>query len=201
MENVSSKTLSLVYCGIFVALIAVCSWISIPTAIPFTLQTFAVCLASALLGTKRGTITVIVYILLGLVGVPVFSGFKSGPAALLGVTGGYIIGFIFTAIIVGLITEKLGKIIPIFTFAARRKNGDKLFNLDMDPTLPLAMILGIAVCYAFGTAWFINVYTNTKEPIGVIATLSMCVFPYLIPDICKIILAVILTKRLKKYIK
>lgn len=180
MENISTKTLSIVYCGIFVALIAICSWISIPLTIPFTLQTFAVCLATALLGTKRGTVTVVVYILLGLVGVPVFSGFKSGPAALMGPTGGYIIGFIFTAVIVGLLTNKFGKSIPV---------------------LAIAMVIGILVCYAFGTAWFINVYTKSKGPIGVMAALSSCVFPYLIPDAVKIALAVILEKRLEKFVK
>jgi len=180
MENVSSKTMSIVYCGVFVALIAICSWISIPLTIPFTLQTFAVCLATALLGTKRGTITVLVYILLGLVGVPVFSGFKGGPGALFGTTGGYIIGFIFTALIVGIMTEKLGKSIPV---------------------LALSMALGILVCYIFGTVWFIYIYTNTKEPIGVITALSWCVFPYIIPDLCKIALAVFLEKRLERFIK
>lgn len=180
MENVSSKTMSIVYCGVFVALIAICSWISIPMTIPFTLQTFAVCLATALLGTKRGTVTVIVYILLGLVGVPVFSGFKGGPGALFGTTGGYIIGFIFTAIIVGLITDKFGKSVPV---------------------LAISMALGIIVCYVFGTIWFINVYTNTKEPVGIMTALSWCVFPYLIPDAVKIALAVFLTKRLDKFVK
>ena len=180
MENISTKTLSIVYCGIFVALIAICSWISIPMTIPFTLQTFAVCLATALLGTKRGTVTVLVYILLGLVGVPVFSGFKGGVSALMGPTGGYIIGFIFTAIIVGIITSKFGKGIPV---------------------LAIAMVLGILVCYAFGTIWFIYVYTNTKEPVSVMTALSWCVIPYLIPDAVKIAIAVLLTKRLDKFIK
>lgn len=180
MENLSSKTLTLVYCGAFVALIAICSWISIPLTIPFTLQTFAVCLTTALLGTKRGTITVLVYILLGLVGVPVFSGFKGGVGALMGPTGGYIIGFIFTALIVGIMTEKMGKSIPI---------------------LAIAMVIGILVCYAFGTVWFVNVYTKTKEPVGIAAALSWCVFPYLIPDAVKIALATFLTTRLKKFIK
>lgn len=179
MENISNKTLSLVYCGACVALIAICSWISIPMTIPFTLQTFAVCLATALLGTKRGTVTVLVYILLGLVGVPVFSGFKGGVSVLLGPTGGYIIGFIFTAIVVGLITDKINKSVPV---------------------LALAMILGIFVCYLFGTFWFVNVYTKTKEPVSIATALSWCVFPYLIPDACKIALAVFLEKRLERVI-
>lgn len=180
MENISSKTKNVVYCGVFVALIAICSWISIPLTIPFTLQTFAICLTAALLGTKLGTITVLVYILLGLVGVPVFSGFKGGVAALMGPTGGYIIGFIFTALIVGFITEKFGKKYVI---------------------LAISMVLGVIVCYAFGTVWFVSVYTKTKEPVGIMTALSWCVIPYLIPDAAKIAVAVILTKRLERFVK
>ena len=75
------------------ALMAVCSWISIPTAIPFTLQTMAVFLAVGLLGGKRGTLAVTAYVLLGAVGAPVFANFSGGIGILLGQTGGYILGF------------------------------------------------------------------------------------------------------------
>lgn len=178
MKKIDTK--SLVYCAVCVALIAVCSWISIPLTIPFTLQTFAVCLATALLGTKRGTATVLVYILLGLIGVPVFAGFTSGVGRLMGPTGGYIIGFIFTAIVVGLITEKFGKSTPV---------------------LAISMVVGILVCYAFGTVWFVVVYSRTKEAIAFGSALSMCVIPYLIPDAVKIALAVVLEKRLERFIQ
>ena len=103
------RPIDMAYIGMFTALITVCSWISIPTTIPFTLQTFAVFLTVALIGTKRSFISVIIYILLGAVGLPVFSGFKGGVGALLGPTGGYIIGFLFTALITGLILDKIGK--------------------------------------------------------------------------------------------
>ncbi len=79
-----------------VALIAVCAWTTVPVFfIPFTLQTFAVAFAGALLGWKRGTIAVGVYILMGLIGIPVFSGFKAGAAALFGSTGGFFFWFFF----------------------------------------------------------------------------------------------------------
>ena len=94
-----TKTTDLVYTALCAALIAVCSWISVPAAVPFTLQTFAVFAALNLLGGKRGTTAVLVYILLGAVGLPVFSGFKGGPGVLLGTTGGYIIGFLFTGLL------------------------------------------------------------------------------------------------------
>ena len=84
------RTRDLARAALFAALIAICSWISIPTAVPFTLQTFAVFLALGVLGGKLGTLSVAVYLLLGAVGLPVFAGFQGGLGALLGATGGYL---------------------------------------------------------------------------------------------------------------
>lgn len=95
------------------ALMAICAWISIPTAVPFTLQTFAVFLVTGLLGLKCGTLSVLVYLLLGAVGLPVFTGFKGGIGALLGTTGGYLVGFVFIALTVGLLTKFLGRSLPV----------------------------------------------------------------------------------------
>ncbi|MBR3737134.1 MAG: biotin transporter BioY [Eubacterium sp.] len=173
------KTLDLVYIGLSAALIAICAWITVPMAVPITLQTLGVCLVAGLFGAKRGTFSVIIYILLGAIGVPVFSGFKGGIGVLAGSTGGYIIGFIFTAIIVGFVSDK----------------SEKLW------TLILSMIIGVIVCYAFGTAWFAFVYAKTNEPASLATILGWCVFPFLIPDAVKIILASLLTNRLKRYIK
>ena len=95
------------------ALITLCAWISVPTTIPFTLQTFAICLVAALFGLRTGFWTVAVYLLLGAVGAPVFAGFRGGIAALLGTTGGYLLGFLFTAAAVGLAVDKLGRKPPV----------------------------------------------------------------------------------------
>ena len=178
-----TKTLTVkntAYAAMGIALTAICSWISIPallpTMVPFTLQTFAVCLMAALFGLRLGLWTVFGYILLGMVGAPVFAGFRGGPAALLGPTGGYIVGFIFTALTVGLVSD--------------RWNG-KL------PALVFAMALGMILCYTFGTVWFVIVYTRDNGSIGVLTALTWCVFPYLIPDGVKIALAAILAKRLR----
>ena len=107
MSNTQKKFLSvqdMVLIAVFTAIMAICSWISVSAGpVPFTLQTFAVFVTAALLGTKRGTIAVVVYILLGIIGVPVFAGLTGGPSVIAGPTGGFIVGFILTAIIIGLL--------------------------------------------------------------------------------------------------
>lgn len=171
------KTIDLAYIGLFAALIAVCAQIAIPmpSGIPFTLQTFAICLTGALLGWKRGILSVIVYILLGMVGLPIFSGFKSGVAAVTGPTGGYLIGFLFTALIIGILADKFGH---------------KLWQMV------LFMVLGLIASYVFGTVWFMIAYKATLA-----AALTSCVVPFLLPEAAKIALAAVLSNRLHKFVK
>ncbi|MCR5754240.1 MAG: biotin transporter BioY [Acetatifactor sp.] len=182
MKNTKTnfKTIDLVYIAVFAALIAICSWISIPAAVPFTLQTFAVFLAAALLGGKRGTLSVLVYILLGAIGIPVFAGFSGGVGVLFGTTGGYIIGFIFSALIMWLFEKLFGR----KTWA-----------------LVLSMIVGLLVCYAFGTAWFMFMYIRTSGAVMLSTVLGWCVFPFILPDCIKIFMAFTLCKALRKVIK
>lgn len=174
------KTLDMAYIALMVVLMAVCSWISIPATVPFTLQTFAMFCAVGLLGGKRGTIAVLVYIIMGAIGLPVFSGFAGGLGHLLGATGGYIVGFFFSALLYWLVTKLLGTAVW---------------------SMALAMVLGLVVCYAFGTVWFTVVYTQKVAAIGFAGALGMCVIPYIIPDLIKIALALLLTKVLSKHIK
>ena len=174
------RTLDLTYIAIFAVIIAVCSWISIPTFVPFTLQTFGVFLAVAVLGGKRGTLSVLIYLLLGIVGVPVFAEFTSGMGIILGSTGGYIVGFVFSALVMWAMERILGK---------------KRW------VLALSMVLGLIVCYAFGTVWFMVVYGRDVETIGVWTALGWCVFPYIIPDLVKIALALTICKKLARAIK
>ena len=108
------KTKDLALCALFAALIAVCAWISIPATVPFTLQTFAIFAALGLLGGKRGTVAVAVYLLLGAIGVPVFAGFQGGIGALLGTTGGYLLGFLLTALIVWGMEARFGSKAGVF---------------------------------------------------------------------------------------
>lgn len=178
------STIDIVYIAIFAALMAVCSWISITMVVPvpFTLQTFAVFLSVYLLGGKRGTISVLVYILLGAVGLPVFAGFSGGPGTLLGNTGGYIIGFLFSALVMWICEKLLGK--KLWAYA-------------------VSMVLGLIVCYAFGTAWFMVVYARDNGAVSLLTVLGWCVFPYIIPDLVKIALALLIGKNkgLRKVIK
>ena len=180
METKKMKTLDMVYIALFACLMAICSWISIPGQIPFTLQTMGVFLAIGLLGGKRGTLALLVYILMGAVGLPVFSGFTGGIGRLLGMTGGYIVGFLASALVMWAMEALLGK---------------------KKWVLAVSMVVGLLVCYAFGTAWFIVVYTGSKGAITLGAVLGMCVIPYLIPDAVKIAVALVLTGILKRFVK
>ncbi len=163
--------------GLCVALMAVCSWIAIPAAVPFTLQTFAVFLAVGFLGGKQGTMAILAYILLGTVGVPVFAGFAGGIGAILGPTGGYIIGFLAAALVVWGITRVLG---------------DGIVKLLM------AMCAGLLVLYVFGTAWFMVVYAQKVSAVSLWTALSWCVFPFVLPDAAKVALAALIARRLRK---
>lgn len=169
------------YVAIMSVVIAICSWISVPTTVPFTLQTFAVFLAVGVLGGRRGTFAVLVYILLGAVGLPVFAGFNGGLGILLGTTGGYIIGFLFSALLYWGMTRVLGTGTPVMV---------------------AAMVLGLVICYAFGTVWFMQVYVRTAQKAVTLGTaLGWCVIPFIVPDLVKIALAVVLTRLLKPHVR
>ena len=166
--------------ALMTALMAICSWISIPTTVPFTLQTLGVFLACALLGGKRGSLAVLVYILLGAVGLPVFAGFTGGAGALLGSTGGYILGFLLQALV--------------------RWGMEAVWGRDRWWKLGISMFLGLVACYAAGTLWFMVVYARTSGPVGVTMVLSWCVFPFVVPDLIKLALALLLQRRIGRYV-
>lgn len=160
-------TRKLTRCALFAAMMALCAWIGVPLGhTVFTMQTFGVLLALGILGGKRGTISILCYLLLGAAGLPVFSGFRGGIGAILGPTGGYLWGFLATGLVFWLL-EKWSR--------------------------PAAMVAGILVCYACGTIWYMT-YTGG----ALAAVLAQTVLPYLIPDALKLVLALRLTKRLKK---
>ena len=161
-------TRKLTRCALFAAMMALCAWIGIPLGhTVFTMQTFGVLLALGVLGGKRGTVSILCYLLLGATGLPVFSGFRGGMGAILGPTGGYLWGFLATGLIYWA-AEKWSR--------------------------PLAMVLGLLVCYGCGTVWYM-VYTGGALGLVLLQTVA----PYLIPDALKLILALRLTKKIKKY--
>ena len=173
------QTLDMVYIAIGVTLISICSWISVPTAVPFTLQTFAVFLVLLLLGGKRGTFATVLYVILGALGLPVFAHFTGGIGIILGSTGGYIVGFIFMGFVYMIMERMFGQ-----------KNTVAM----------IALVIGLVVCYAFGTAWFMYVYTRDTGSVGLLMVLGWCVFPFIIPDIIKLVLALLISKRVRHVI-
>ena len=180
MSKTSIKTRDMAFIALGAVIITICSWISIPTVVPFTLQTFAVFFLLNFLGGTRATISIIIYILLGAVGLPVFSGFKGGFAALMGPTGGYIVGFVFMGLIYMLFEKLLGS------------------RMRKLPFILIAMGIGLAICYTFGTAWFVLVYTGTTGPVSIGAALGWCVIPFIVPDLIKMVLAALLASRIRK---
>ena len=168
-----------VYIALMAVLICVCSWIAIPFMIPFTMQTFGVFCSLLLLGGKRGTAAVGLYLFMGLIGLPVFSGFRGGVGHLIGPTGGYIIGFLFSGIVYILLEPFL--------------SGQKVFRW-------IVLALVQIVCYLIGTLWFITIYGIQEINYSFLSAISLCVLPFIIPDCIKIVLAVILCNRIKKYV-
>ena len=183
------KTTYMALCGLFAALMAICSMIWIPlgfTPVPVNLATLGVFLAGGLLGRKYGTISLAVYVLIGAVGVPVFAGFRGGLSVLAGPTGGYIIGYIAAAFLVGLLTELfLGR-----KGAAKEKGSSSRVKELL--LCAAAMVVGLAACYLLGTAWFM-ISTHT----GLWPALVSCVFPFLPGDALKIIAGSLLVQKLR----
>lgn len=184
MEMTAAKfsTRDLTYTAICTALLAVCSWIAIPTPtrIDFTLQTLGVFLAVGVLGGKRGTMAILAYLLLGLVGAPVFAGFSGGAGALLTPSGGYLVGFLFT----GLLMWGMEKAFGVRPLA-----------------LGISMVLGMLVYNVFGTAWFMAAYPMGGESVSLWTALTWCVFPYVGFDLLKLGMALGISVMVRKYVK
>lgn len=165
--------------GMCVTLITLCSWIYLPMAIPFTLQTLGVFTVLGLLGGRLGSIAVSIYLLMGGIGIPVFSGFRGGIGHILQPTGGFLVGFLLASLTYWLITNLF------LRFKYKRA---------------LGMVLGQIACYITGTVWFIAVNSQANNVISVGAALITCVLPFILPDILKIGMALILSKKISAWI-
>jgi len=171
-----TDTRKMALCGLFAAIISVCSWVTVPMSVPFTLQTLAVFAALYILGGKLGTASVCVYISLGAIGLPVFSGFEGGVGKLFGPTGGYIFGFVLIGLTVWGAQAIFGNK-PVITVAAA--------------------VIGTVFMYAVGTAWFIAGYAGG---ITLVQALKWCVLPFILPDLLKLGCAVLIGSRVSKMI-
>lgn len=177
-----TTTKKLVSCALCAAILCVMAPFSVPIGpVPLSLATFAVLFAAFFLGGKWGAAAVGIYLLLGAVGVPVFSGFTGGLQKLIGPTGGYLIGYLPMAFITG----------GLYTLWGKKKSGWKRFLLMF-----LAAVLGTAVLYALGTAWFCHVMERT-----VWEALALCVIPFLPGDIAKTAAAAILAPIVSKAVE
>ena len=170
----SLRVRRMVLCALFAALTAVCSQIAVPMpwGVPINLALFAVYMAGTMLGAFWGTVSQLVFVALAAIGVPVLAGFQGGPSAIFGKTGGYVLGYIFAALITALISKALGR---------------KFWSLCV------AMVVGCAACYVLGTIWFM-----TLTGADLASALGWCVLPYLPGDAIKIVLAAVLTLQLEK---
>ena len=172
--RINRKTVPLIFAALFTAVIGAVSQISflLPTGIPITFQIFTVALCGYVLGMKWGTASVTAYIILGAVGVPVFSFFKGGVQYLIDITGGFILGFIALALCCGAVN--------------RKKIGIKI----------LFGIIGLLACHIWGVLQF-SFITKT----GILESFVVASLPYLIKDIILITASAFLSKYLDKYIK
>ena len=167
------KQLALV--GLMAAVICVLGpWaLNIPVSpVPISLGTLGIYFVLSVLGMKLGTLSVVIYILLGFVGLPVFAGFTSGAAKLFGPTGGYIIGYIPMALICGFFVDRFTKKIPLYL---------------------VGMVLGTLACYLLGTIWLQVQLSKTF-----LQALTIAVIPYIPGDIVKIIIATIIGYQIRK---
>lgn len=159
--------------GVMTAVTCILAPLSIPIGVvPISFTNLAVYIALYVLGVKKGTISYLVYLCIGLVGVPVFSGFTSGPGKLFGPTGGYLIGFILMAVIAGIFIDR-------FT--------DKMFLCF------LGMVLGTAVCYLLGTLWLAY-----QGGMNFQAALAAGVLPFIPGDIAKMVVAMLIGPQIRK---
>lgn len=173
-----------ILCALFAALTAVFSQIMVPlpfTPIPINLGLLAVWICGGILGARKGAITILVYILLGAVGVPVFVGFNAGLGALAGPTGGYIVGYLPSVIVFGLLAGQ----------GADGSKGKKTLQSFM--VVVVRGLAAMAACYAPGTAWFM-----ISTGMGFFESLVLCVIPFVPGDILKLIVAVIVCDALRK---
>ena len=179
----------LVLISISTALITVSSWLSLTIGpVPFTLQTMGILAVMLACGGRRGTLSILVYLALGFCGVPVFAGFKGGITVLLGPTGGFLAGFVLAGLVYWLLESILFKKLMTGTVKTW------IFGA-------LNSVIFEVVMYITGVIWFMTVYAAQTGPVGLATVLGWCVIPFIIPDIVKLIAAVVIGERARKLVR
>jgi len=176
MRN-STRTTDICYIAMGAVIICLTAWITIPTVVPFTLQTLGVFVVLRVLGGRRGTLCVMLYLTLGLIGLPVFSGFSGGPGVLVSITGGYLIGFLLMSLLYWCLTKTMRLVCSIEN---------------------IALIAGLLVCYMFGSIWLACFYGGIdffKK------ALVVGVLPFVIPDLIKLVVSAVIARLMKKHIR
>ena len=176
-------TRDLVLCAFCAAVTCILAPISVPLAgeVPISLATFAVLLSGILLGGRLGALSQLIYVLLGSVGVPVFAGWTGGIGITLGMTGGYIIGYIPMAFIAGFLYFRFG----------RNSSGFRKYA-----AMFISMFIATAVLYLIGTAWFI-----AQAKMTLAASMAACVIPFLPGDLIKIIAVMLVAPPIETALK
>ena len=168
----SSQTYAMVSTALMTAVTCILAPLSVPIGpVPISFTNLAIYISLYLLDWKRGTVSYFLYLLIGFAGLPVFSGFTGGVAKLAGPTGGYIVGFIPMAIIAGIVIDHFHQ---------------RWLQL-------LGMIVGTAICYALGTAWFCM-----QSGYTVSAALAVCVFPFIPADLVKMLIAMTIGPEIRR---
>ncbi|HWT26720.1 MAG TPA: biotin transporter BioY [Mobilitalea sp.] len=171
--NKKSNVYQLAIIGVMAAVICILGPLSIPIGVvPISFTNLAIYIAIYVLGMKKGTVSYFIYMLIGFIGIPVFSNFSSGPSKLFGPTGGYLIGFIFMALISGFFIDRfISKWYLCFA----------------------GMVLGTVVCYALGTAWL-----SYQAHLSISAALAAGVLPFIPGDLIKILIAALIGPQIRK---
>ena len=183
-----SRTYAIAATAVMTAALCMIAPFSFPVGpVPISLATLVIYLAVYVLGWKMGTVSVLLYLLLGMVGIPVFSGFSGGFVKLAGPTGGYLVGYIPLALISGL----------FILLSTKLPSTDKRAAKAILPRLiqVAGMVLGTVVLYALGTAWFCIIMDCTAS-----YAMGLCVLPFIPGDIIKILIAILIGPELKKRI-
>ena len=173
MKDKKLTTYQMAVTAVMAAVLCVLGPLTVPIgAVPISLANFVICLTAWLLGPKFGTLSVVIYLVLGAIGIPVFSGYGAGLAKLAGPTGGYLVGYLLLAFIGGMFIEK--------------SKGNPVVSA-------VGLVLGDAACYVLGTAWFVF---QMQCELGY--ALTVCVYPFIALDLAKIVVSCIVGALLRK---